>query len=158
LTGCVHELDSHIDRLAHEIAPAAIDELGLIAAMATHVELFTERFGIPTDFHHRGFTDVRVPAVVEITLYRVAQEALTNVVKHASATGVSVILEKRDAHVQLIVEDDGVGFDPEAVLARQQKGTLGLIGMRERVAVAGGTLNIESRMGGGTSIFVRLTV
>jgi signal transduction histidine kinase len=159
LIAVVEELDDHIDRLSHELRPRVIEDFGLITALSNHIDVFSERSGIPVDFHQHGFSDERIPAVTEMTLYRVAQEALTNVFRHARATSVSVILEKRDGQVQLIVEDDGSGFDPEEVLARPRaEHRLGLIGMRERVALAGGTLHIESGSVGGTSIFVRLTL
>jgi signal transduction histidine kinase len=96
----------------------------------------------------------RLPAVVETTLYRLVQEALTNVLKHAHAGTASVILERRKADVQLIVEDDGRGFTVDEAGEHR----LGLVGMRERVALLGGTLNIESSADSGTSIFVRLTI
>ena len=99
----------------------------------------------------------RLPAAVETVLYRVAQEALTNVLKHARASRVSVIVARRDDHVLAIVEDDGRGFEAEAVLrdpnARRR---LGLLGMEERVTQLGGTLEIESSPGGGTSLFIRV--
>jgi PAS domain S-box-containing protein len=154
LTAIVHDLDEHIDRLAHELRPAALDDFGLDVALANSIELFTERSGIAVDFHHSELHDGRLPAMIENTLYRLVQEALTNVMKHARARSVSVILERRENQVQLIVEDDGVGFNVDEALHRG----LGLRGMRERVELAGGTFHIESRVGGGTSIFVRLTL
>jgi signal transduction histidine kinase len=91
---------------------------------------------------------------VETTLYRIAQEALTNVAKHARATKVDVILERHDDSVFLIVEDDGVGFDP-AEAGSTGRG-FGLLGMQERAALVGASLQIESAVGKGTTIFVRM--
>jgi signal transduction histidine kinase len=88
---------------------------------------------------------------IEINLYRIAQEALNNIAKHAQATNVSVLLEKPDKNIVLIVEDDGVGFDPKKK-ANRSKG-LGLIGMSERAALVGGTVEIESAKGSGTTIY-----
>jgi signal transduction histidine kinase len=98
-----------------------------------------------------------VPDDVASVLYRITQEALMNVAKHAHATQVSVVVDKPDGEVRLIIEDDGRGFDPEAtaMVARSDRG-LGLDGMRERAALVGGTLAIESSLGGGTTVYVRL--
>ena len=99
--------------------------------------------------------DERLPADVETALYRIAQEALTNVAKHAGASGVEVILERRADSVVLIVEDDGVGFEP----ASRETATegFGLLGMRERASLVGAALEIESSPGNGTAVFVRMT-
>jgi PAS domain S-box-containing protein len=153
LTDLVVELDRDVDRLAHELRPPALEDLGLEVALANYIEQFTERSNIPVDFHGPGFTGERLPLVIEMTLYRVVQEALTNILKHAHASNVSVILETRDGQIQLIVEDDGSGFDSDVGTKRG----LGFIGMKERVALAGGRLSVESNAG-GTSVFVRLTI
>jgi PAS domain S-box-containing protein len=159
LTRLAEKLDRQIDRLAHELRPSELDELGVAAALANHLEQFSELFGIAVDYHHSGIAGERLPPTLEQTLYRVVQEALTNVLKHASAVSVSVILEKRDAQIQLIIEDDGCGFSvDEAVERHPRSGGLGLAGMQERVASVGGALKVESSIGGGTSIFVRLNV
>jgi signal transduction histidine kinase len=154
LSEIVQDLDDHIDGLAHRLRPTALDESGLVSALSSYVEHFTERFGIPVDFHSAGMKGKRLPAVVETTLYRLVQEALTNVLKHAHAGTASVILERRKTDVQLIIEDDGSGFTVDEAGEHR----LGLVGMRERVALLGGTLNIESSAESGTSIFVRLTI
>ena len=94
---------------------------------------------------------------LETALYRVTQEALTNVLRHAQARRVSVLLERRPDLVSLIVEDDGAGFDAAAVFqAARRRGKLGLLGMQERVALAGGTIEIESTPGAGTTVFARI--
>ncbi len=95
---------------------------------------------------------------MEINLYRIAQEALNNVYKHAKATCVDMILEKREDNVVLIVEDNGTGFDPGATASQGVDDGLGLLSMRERASVAGGTLEIESSPGKGTTIFVRIPI
>jgi signal transduction histidine kinase len=90
-------------------------------------------------------------------VYRIAQEALTNVVRHAEAGGVSVLLERRDGHAVLVVEDDGVGFDVEAVRRfGAPAAKLGIVGMEERAALVGGSLTIESYPGSGTAVFVEV--
>jgi len=100
---------------------------------------------------------MRLPLRVETALYRIAQEALTNVARHARASNVGVLLENRDTSVVLIVEDDGAGFDVSQVMGTSvHEGNLGLYGMRERAALLGGTLTIESSPEEGTSIFAEI--
>lgn len=104
-----------------------------------------------------GLQGVRLPPELETMLYRVAQEGLTNVLKHAEATRVSLVLERRNGMVQLIVEDDGRGFDLELNLTSPEKAKrLGLHGMRERVALLDGTLDIESSPESGTTVYARV--
>ena len=151
------ELDRSIDFLAWELRPAALDHLGLPAALARLVEGWSERFHVRADCDTVGIDGVRLRSDVEANLYRLAQEALHNVYKHARATHVSVLLERRDHRIVLMVEDDGRGFaiddvSPEAVPS------LGLVSMRERAALVGGELTIESTPGFGTTITVRVPI
>jgi signal transduction histidine kinase/DNA-binding NarL/FixJ family response regulator len=144
-----------IHRLAWELHPAVLDDLGLEAALGRYTAEWSENNGVPVDFHSDGVEARRLPLQLETTLYRITQEALTNVTRHANAKRVSVLLERRPGHVSLIVEDDGGGFDAVSQ-ASAAKGRLGLLGMRERVTLAGGTLEIESTPGAGTTVFVRV--
>jgi signal transduction histidine kinase len=144
-----------IHRLAWELHPAVLDDLGLEAALRRYTAEWSENNGVPVDFHSDGVEARRLPLQLETTLYRITQEALTNVTRHANAKRVSVLLERRPGHVSLIVEDDGGGFDAVSQ-ASAAKGRLGLLGMRERVTLAGGTLEIESTPGAGTTVFVRV--
>ena len=98
----------------------------------------------------------RADSVVETHLYRIAQEALNNVVKHSKATHVAVLLEKTTDGVVLVVEDNGVGFDPESAVSADQGHGLGLVGMRERANLIGGEIEIESEAGRGTAIYVKV--
>ncbi len=146
-----------VHRLAWELHPAALDDLGLETALRRYTDDWSEASGVPVDLHSRGVSVHRLPLELETTLFRVTQEALTNVARHANAKRVSLLLERRPGLVSLILEDDGTGFDVSdafQVLAASSK--LGLLGMRERVALAGGTLDIESRRGAGTTLFVRV--
>jgi signal transduction histidine kinase len=118
------------------------------------VRNWTTHFGIPVDIHINGFDGARLTPEIETNLYRIAQEALNNVLKHGEATRVDVILERRDSNVMLIIEDDGVGFDPEHKTINGRG--MGLIGMRERAALMGGTIEIESAPNEGTTLFVRV--
>lgn len=141
-------------RAAWETRPTAMDDVGLVRALETHLEDWGHRFGIQTDFQAIRHSTGRLPLYVENAVFRVAQEALTNVARHANATTVSVVIAHRDGSLVLIIEDDGKGFDAEQV----DRTRLGVAGMRERLALIDGTLMIESREGAGTSIFVRVTI
>ena len=145
------EVDSELDFLAWELRPASIDEIGLEATLKNFAKEFSLHFKIPVGFHSRKLKKQRLLPEIEINLYRIAQEALNNVAKHAQATNVDVLLEKPDNHIVLIVEDNGIGFEP-ARKANRDKG-LGLVGMAERAAIIGGTVEIESAKGKGTTIF-----
>ncbi|HEX7177307.1 MAG TPA: PAS domain S-box protein [Pyrinomonadaceae bacterium] len=147
------QLDAEVDFLAWELRPAALDAGGLPAALENFIHEWTEHYGVKADFHTTGLGKRRLAPEVEINLYRIAQEALNNVVKHAEARRVDVILERRDGDVVLIVEDDGKGFDPSA--ADVCEGSMGLLNMRERAALADGTIEIESAPGEGTTVFAR---
>jgi two-component system CheB/CheR fusion protein len=155
------QLDRNVDRLALELRPSALDDLGLLVALQQHVEEWAEHYGVAAEFQTTGIDRRRLPAEIETVIYRVAQEALTNAAKHAGArhVSVSVVFERRSGQVRLTVEDDGRGFDVEA--ARQSPDAhrkLGLLGMQERVALAGGTLTIESAPERGTTVFVRIPI
>jgi signal transduction histidine kinase len=93
---------------------------------------------------------------VETSLYRIIQESLTNVAKHAQARNVSVLLERKPSVVKAIIEDDGKGFDAEDIMASSARSRLGLFGMEERASLLGGTLSIESEPGAGTTVFVEI--
>jgi signal transduction histidine kinase len=156
LTG---QLVDEAHHLAWELRPAALDDLGLLTALQNYTEKWSERSGIAVDFHSGGLKRERLPHEIETTIYRIVQEALTNVLKHAVARRVSVIVERRRGHVLVIVEDDGKGFDVESAARSWGTGCgLGLLGMRERVALVAGDLNIESAPGGGTTLRIRVPV
>ena len=149
----VSELDRHLEFIARELRPAALD-LGIATALRQFVSEWSRTFGIAAEFHAAGFSEARLSPSSETHLYRVTQEALNNVYKHAQATSVSVLLENRGGDVVLIVEDNGTGFDPKRV--RGDADTLGLVGMRERAEIIGGALDVESEPGKGTTIFLRI--
>ncbi|MBN1584412.1 MAG: GAF domain-containing protein [Anaerolineae bacterium] len=143
--------------LSLELRPSVLDDLGLFAALRQHHKEYQGRFHIPVDFQIVGMDNGRLPSDVETALYRIVQEALTNVAKHAGAQNISVLLENRKSSVMLIVEDDGCGFDVMGVMdsyAREER--LGLYGMRERASLLGGTLTIESTPNVGTTVFVEI--
>jgi signal transduction histidine kinase len=156
----VEAVVGRIGREAHDLAvelrPTALDDFGLGPALATYVARWSERTGVAAEFQSPGLDGDRLPPEVETTVYRVVQEALNNVAKHAEARRVSVILERRQDEVTALVEDDGRGFDPERAGSGQGRRGLGLLGMRERVALVGGTLLVESEDGGGTTVRARI--
>ena len=148
------QIDRDVDHLVWELRPTALDDLGLRAALANYVEDWSKRVNIRATLHTSGLLDERLTRDVETTLYRIAQEALTNIAKHARAENVEVILERRADHVLLVVEDDGVGFDSPATGTANQG--FGLLGMQERAALVGATLEIESAAGKGTTVLLRM--
>ena len=150
-------LDVDIDFLVWELRPTALDDLGLPAALDNYAQSWSKHFGIPLELHNNGMEQGRLAPEIETTLYRIAQEALNNIAKHANAASVDMILERRDHHVSLIIEDNGSGFDMQEVSAASDKG-LGLLGIRERAALVGGTTEIESQPGSGATVIVRVPV
>ena len=151
------QVGREIHQLASEPRPVALDELGLLRALSGYLDSWADRCGITVDFVGAGIDEPRLPGALETTLYRVVQEAMNNVFKHAHAKSVSVSIERRADAVLAIVEDDGSGFDPEGTQGRNPK-HIGIAGMSERAAIAGGTLTIESSAGGGTTVRVQLPV
>ena len=154
LQDLAEQLDRDIAFRVWELRPAVVETLGLGAALTEYVGNWSKRFGI--DARLRLNAPPGEPPSVETatTIYRLAQEALNNVVKHAQSARVDVILEHAHDSVSLIIEDNGIGFDPSAIDAAG--GGFGLIGMRERTALAGGHLQIESAAGRGTTVILRL--
>lgn len=149
------QVDADLDFLAWELHPAALDDFGLIAALGNYVNEWSRHSGVTIEFHTSGLKRrARLLPEVETNLYRITQEALNNTHKHAKAKRADVLLEKRDGSVILIIEDDGSGFKVKDKKNRS-KG-LGLIGMQERAALVGGTLEIESAPEKGTTIFARV--
>lgn len=139
-----------LHRLAVDLRPIALDHLGLVAALEQYAKnLNADRLAVQLKV--RGFENTRLAKDVETCLYRIVQEALTNVVRHAQAESVGILLERSAGRVKLFVEDDGVGFEPDQTSSQDR---LGLVGMRERAEMFGGTLTIESYPGSGTSVIV----
>jgi signal transduction histidine kinase len=143
----------NVRRLAVELRPSALDDFGLAPALERLAEAFHEQSGIEVDIQ-ANLDAVRLPGEVETALYRIVQEALTNVAKHAEATRVSVVVTRRGNAVTAVIEDDGQGFG-----AGGGSGDgLGLVGMKERVGLLGGRLAIESTEGAGTTVVAEVPV
>ena len=150
-------IDRDVDFLAWELRPPVLDESGLNAALEQYLREWTAATGIPAEFHVTYPEAARLPADLDTQLYRIVQEALQNIRKHSNATSVSVLIEHRGEEVVLIIEDDGRGFDTDQARQKHAPG-MGLSSMSERATLMGGSLEIESTPGEGTSVFVRVAV
>ncbi len=155
LQAITERLDADVGYLARELRPSALDDLGLEAALSSYIQNWSQHFDVPVELHASGMEGGRLTPEIETTLYRIAQEALNNIAKHAAADNVAIVLERRARQVSLIIEDDGVGFDLQQPFGTDDTG-LGLIGMRERAALVGGTVELESQPGEGTTVVVRI--
>ncbi|GAB4216779.1 MAG: hypothetical protein OHK0022_58310 [Roseiflexaceae bacterium] len=150
-------IDTELDRLTVELRPPTLDDIGLVDALTSYTSEWTATSSVPVDIITVRFDSARLPPAVEAAVFRIVQEALTNVLKHAQASRVSVILERRPGALRVIIEDDGQGFRVEATTPEPTSGRrLGLLGMRERATLAGGALTIESALGEGTSIYLSI--
>jgi PAS domain S-box-containing protein len=157
LQGLANHLAQQVHTLATDLRPTALDDLGLNTALSNYIEEWSARSNIAADFHSRGLEKERLPPHLETTIYRIVQEALTNVLKHSKGLNVSIIIEHRENRVLAIIEDNGCGFDVDHMINTPVKERrLGLLGMQERVALVGGTLNMESTPGIGTALYVRI--
>jgi len=145
-----------VNQLAWEIRPTALDDLGLQTSFQQFIEEWSKRTDLEFDLH-LSLGGRRLPESVETALYRSLQEAVRNVVRHAVAKRVGIILEATDAEVRLIVEDNGKGFEWKAdSMIDAPSSRLGLLGVRERLALVGGTLEIESAAGEGTTLLIHV--
>ena len=151
-------ISQDVHRVALELRPTALDDLGLPEALAHYADEWTRRSGVAAELRVNGLGEGRLPPLVETTIYRAVQEAMTNVLKHAEATRVVVTLNRLKDSASVIIEDDGGGFDGEVAMESDSRARLGLLGMNERVAFAGGTLAIESNPGAGTSVLIRIPI
>jgi signal transduction histidine kinase len=149
-------MSREVHQLSWELRPTALDDLGLEPVIVNYLEKWSERFNLDADFFG-NLQGRRLSAPVEVTLYRVLQEAMTNVAKHANAARISVVLEADIGEVRLIVEDDGTGFVQEhSEISGTQTSGFGLLGIRERLALVGGALAIETAANRGTTLFCRI--
>ena len=149
-------IDADVGFLSWELRPAVLDHLGLAVALPRYVDEWSEHYGLEVAYEGDRFQPGVLSHEAEVVFYRIAQEALTNVAKHAHASRVDLMLETRDHSAILVIEDDGVGFDPSDGNAIDHG--VGLLGMRERAALVGAEFQIEAKPGDGTSIFVRYPV
>jgi len=144
--------------IARGLRPPLLDEAGLVPALEHHLASAAARSGLRIEMHAEPSV-IELPAELETTVFRVVQEAVSNALRHAVATEVTVTLRTEPMSLHLVIEDDGIGFDPDSVEQRIRRGEhLGLLGMTERVRNAGGTIAFKSRKGGGSRVEVELPV
>jgi signal transduction histidine kinase len=149
------ETMEEIRNLALDLRPSALDELGLVPALRGYIRDFSRRIGIPIELEVTGL-DARLPSEMELSIFRVVQEGLTNVAKHAMASHAWVSLRADGRRLEVSVVDDGVGFDVEKMLGSPERKSLGLFGIQERVELMGGSLKVESQPGKGTRLYIQV--
>jgi signal transduction histidine kinase len=140
--------------LIFELRPLILKEQGLVRALESNINVFIKRNGIPVAFSYGMLK--RLPEDLELCLYRVAQEALTNIMKHAAASSIEISLDFKPDTVTLTIADDGKGFDIQTVLVSQKN--FGLVAMRERIEACGGQLLIDSATGRGTIVKAQISM
>jgi signal transduction histidine kinase len=150
------QIEGQLRRLSHELRPTILDDLGLLPALEFLAEGVSQRASLPITVE--GERAGRFPSPIETALYRVVQEALTNVARHAQATHASVQIQREPGSIHCSIRDNGIGFDVPVVMARKGQRGLGLVGIRERIAVLGGTLQIRSESGRGTEMVITVPV
>jgi len=144
-----------VHRFARDLRPDMLDDLGLIPTLYSYMARFTKATGVRVSLS--AFSGVEeLPVATRTTLFRVVQEALTNVARHAHASESEVVIEKFDDYIRMRIDDNGRSFDVETVLRSKTAPCLGLLGMRERVEMAGGSFLVESSPGNGTSVQARM--
>ncbi len=148
------QMEEQLRRISHELRPTILDDLGLVPALEFLAEGVSKRGGLQIEVESE--IDDRLAAGLETALYRVVQEALTNVSRHARARRVVVRLRQDGGEIVCAVCDDGIGFDASRVMAPGARSGLGLIGMEERLSVLGGTVSVKAVPGSGTEIWVRV--
>lgn len=154
----VERMIGQVRDLARALRPALLDEMGLVAALGQFVQTLERRSDVRIELD-AGEGVAELPSELDTTLFRIVQEALNNALRHANATHIRVTLREEPEALQLVIEDDGVGFDAEAVSQRIRRGEhLGLLGMAERVNGAGGTISFGARPGGGSRIEIRFSL
>lgn len=146
-----------VRRLARDLRPSTLDELGLVPTIDWHIRAFTRNIDLEVEYETALPDDFRLPVSLELALYRMVQEALTNIVRHANATKAVIRLEEEHGVVRLTVSDNGCGFDTNAMLNGQAHG-IGLMGIQERVELIGGTLALNSIIGRGTSLSIEVPI
>lgn len=154
VTALLHQVEEQLRGLSHELRPTILDDLGLIPALRFLTEGVSKRFGLSIQVE--SHLDLRLPPSVETTLYRIVQEALNNVTKHAGARNVWVAVDSNAKTIVCSIRDNGTGFDVATRLKQTGNRGLGLIGIQERLIALGGTLHIESEPGSGTRLLITI--
>ena len=152
VTGLLHQVEEQLRELSHGLRPTILDDLGLVPAISFLTERVSKRFGLLIQVESR--LDFRLVPAVETALYRIVQEALNNITKHAGARNVWILLDGDAKKVVCSIRDNGVGFHVPARLKERGNRGLGLIGIQERLSALGGSLHIESEPGSGTQLHI----
>jgi signal transduction histidine kinase len=142
-----------IRNISWQLRPSVLDDHGLESAVKNFITEFEKRYQIPVETMIRGL-ESRLPSQIETTVYRIIQEGLTNVARYAQASAASLVITRKNDELKIIIEDNGIGFDP--VTVQRETKSLGLRGIRERAVLFGGELTIESQPGQGTSLFIEM--
>ncbi len=156
VTQLLDQIEVQLRRLSHELAPALLNDLGLVPALRYLAEGLAQRSQLQISID--AVPEQRLSRRVETTLYHVAKEALHNVIKHAQATAVWVTFQRKTGSISCHLRDNGVGFDPASISVRRGEQGFGLIGMRERLSVVGGEMQINSGQGRGTELVISIPV
>lgn len=151
----LEQIEQQLRNFSHDLRPTVLDDYGLLPALQSLAERFSKRFGTPVSVDSKPMP--RMTKTTEAAMYRVAQEALNNVARHAKATRVHIRLWMSPGELHCRIRDDGVGFDP-AALPKASKNALGIIGIRERLNVLGGSLEIQSAPQQGTELKIEVPV
>lgn len=152
ITQLLDQIEVQLRRLSHELTPELLNDLGLIPALRYLAEGLAQRAQL--QIRIEDVAEPRLPKRVETTLYHVAKEALHNIVKHAQAKSVSIRFQRQAKSIRCYIHDDGVGFDMVAIAARKGEQGFGLLGIRERLSVVGGFVQINSAKGSGTELAI----
>lgn len=150
------QVETQLRRLSHELRPTILDDLGLVPALESLADIVSKRAELSIRTHSP--LRERYAQKVETAVYRVVQEALANVAKHAVASNLEIHLTRVERYLHCLIQDDGIGFDALSQLSCTARGGLGLIGMRERLNAVGGTLQIDSAVGRGTKLLIKIPV
>ena len=154
VTELLYQAEEHLREFSHELRPTMLDDLGVVPALRSLAEGVSKRRRLAIDVD--SSFDGRLPPAVEMGLYRVVQEALTNITRHSRAKKVKIAIQKSRGKVQCSVEDNGVGFDAVSVLSRDGKKGLGLIGIQERLKVLKGQFRVDSQPGRGSKLCITI--
>ncbi|MFH1169686.1 MAG: HAMP domain-containing protein [Chloroflexota bacterium] len=148
----------NVHKIIFDLRPSVLDDLGLLSALRWYASNRLENLGIKTRIEVTG-EEIKLPPQIEIALFRITQEALNNIARHARAQNVVLSVEYKDSSIRIEVEDDGIGFDVDAVSLKPDKVQgVGLLGMKERIMLLGGDFDIESQPGGGTRLTVEVNL
>ena len=148
-----------IHNLAVELRPPLLDDFGFLKAVRKYVEEFENTFPVKVEYKTSGFSEnTKLLSSLEIGLYRVIQEAFTNIIKHAKADKVNITLQKKKSDLILTITDDGVGFDMDKIKTTSGRKPIGLFGMQERIYILGGKFNIKSDINKGTEIYIKVPI